>query len=574
MVRIVEVKNVSKQNKKVKIKWKNLFSLVLVGLVIGVALSFLINPNKAARAYLKGSESRIEAYDEEGNLVDNFARGLEVSKSPNTKTIEDTTYVETIIEGKKYLIKEANITSDKNQVVEEKERYIRTTYHLLKEELDGSLLDLLTKGSKIEIKGYRTLLEDGSVDYYKVDVNGVEGYFPSKYTVGTEEEAKKNYDEEGTYKIHLNRGNVYGGGSASKADYYPVDKPKFSDNVMPEEVRSFYLNGTKQVMSRVDEYIALAREGNINAFVVDIKDSGVPCYESEVMKNDSPTNYKYAQQSLEEYRTAIKKLKDAGFYVIGRISAFKDKYYAIDHPEYTILETKTGKPYYLAESYWPTAYSREVWKFNVDLAKEAVKEMGFNEIQFDYVRFPDRVITLERNGLIDFRNTYNEDKIEAVQRFLMYATNELHALGVYVSADVFGESAHTYVTAYGQYWPAISNVVDVISGMPYPDHFSTYEYGFKEPVWTMPYDILNYWGSNFVAKRQQEIPTPAIARTWIQTYDSIKSPKVVYGAAEVEKEIRGLYDAGLTGGYMTWNSGSNINKFRSQIAAYSKEYLK
>ncbi len=559
--------------KKKKIKWTSFLILVVVGFVLGIGLYFFSQQVTYEKGYLKGNATRIEVYDKEGKPVDNFARGTEVTYKKELTKVGETSFYETKINDKTYLVKENDVTTDSGDIVTEKELYVRTAYHLLGENLDGTLLSLINKGEKINITGYHTLQSDGTVDYYKTEIGEETGYFPSKFLVATEEEAKANYDEEGTYQIHLNRGNVYGGGSASNADYYPVDKPKFADNIMPDEVRAFYLNGTKAVMAKVDDYIALAQEGNINAFVVDIKDSGVPAYQSEVMKTYSPTNYEHAQQTMDEYRTAVKKLKDAGFYVIGRISAFKDKYYAIDHPEYAILETKTGKPYYLAESYWPTAYSREVWKFNVDLAKEAVKEMGFNEIQFDYVRFPDRVVSLEKQGLIDFRNTYNEDKLQAVQRFLFYATDELHKLNAYVSADVFGESAHTYVTAYGQYWPAISNVVDVISGMPYPDHFSTYEYGFKEPVWTKPYEILNYWGSNYVMERQKEIATPAVVRTWIQTYDSIKAPRVEYGAAEVEKEIRGLYDAGLTGGYMTWNSGSSITKFRSQIAAYSKEYL-
>ena len=154
----------------------------------------------------------------------------------------------------------------------------------------------------------------------------------------------------------------------------------------------------------------------------------------------------------------------------------------------------------------------------------------------------------------------------------MYATDELHKLDVYVAADVFGESAHTYVTPYGQYWPAISNVADVISGMPYPDHFGTYEYGFKEPVWTIPYDLLYLWGNEFVMARQSEIPTPAIVRTWIQAYDAIKSPKVTYDANMVFKEIQGLYDAGLTGGFITWNGGSSLSKYKEISSAFGKEY--
>ena len=113
-----------------------------------------------------------------------------------------------------------------------------------------------------------------------------------------------------------------------------------------------------------------------------------------------------------------------------------------------------------------------VWEYKVELAKEAVALFGFNEIQFDYVRFPDGTYDYEEDGNIDYRNEYDETKAQAIQRFLMYACDELHDCGVYVSADVFGETSGSYVTAYGQYWPAISNVVDVISGMPYPDHFA------------------------------------------------------------------------------------------------------
>lgn len=93
--------------------------------------------------------------------------------------------------------------------------------------------------------------------------------------------------------------------------------------------------------------------------------------------------------------------------------------------------------------------------------------MGFNEIQFDYVR-PDGTWDYDEAGTIDYRNTNDESKAQAVQRFLQYAADRLHEAGVYVSADVFGECAEKYVTAYGQYWAAISGVVGAISAMPYP----------------------------------------------------------------------------------------------------------
>ena len=166
---------------------------------------------------------------------------------------------------------------------------------------------------------------------------------------------------------------------------------------------------------------------------------------------------------------------------------------------------------------------------------------------------------------------YYEEKAQAIQGFVMYACDSIHELGAYVSIDVFGESANNYVTAYGQFWPAISNVADVISGMPYPDHFSAHEYGISEVVWTVPYKVLYQWGKS-VATKQSVIPTPAVVRTWIQTYNATKAPYVVYDADKISEQIQALYDNGLTGGYMTWNSGSNITKYKEVSYAFRKVY--
>ena len=149
----------------------------------------------------------------------------------------------------------------------------------------------------------------------------------------------------------------------------------------------------------------------------------------------------------------------------------------------------------------------------------------------------------------------------------MYATNELHKLNVYVSCDVFGESSSGYVTAYGQYWPAISNVVDVISAMPYTDHF-----GDNASYWTNPYNTMKTWGKT-AAARQKEIPTPAIARTWITAYNTpYWNPTVAYNGEKLTDQIKALYEVGLDGGYMTWNSASNLDKYKKQKSAFTKEY--
>ena len=203
-------------------------------------------------------------------------------------------------------------------------------------------------------------------------------------------------------------------------------------------------------IKNIDKYIEFAKDTKINTFVVDIIDDSAIGYASPILKELSPTSYKYANNTVEEYKEAITKLKEAGFYVVGRITAFKATHYVKDHPENSIKNTKTNEPYLHSKAYWPTPYSREVWYYDVSLAKEAVELMGFNEINFDYVRFPEDAYNMSLRGNTDFKNTYGEEKAEAVQNFLFYAADQIHKENVYLSVDVFGECSWTYATSYGQ----------------------------------------------------------------------------------------------------------------------------
>lgn len=562
---------------KLNIK-KVILGIVLLILVVYLIVNLILKVfNKKTYGetdmFVSSSTTTSPIYDSDYNETMTLPRGTKVRV--NTKTVivynNNQEFYKMKYDNKEYFILKENVVDKITDVALEKEIYIRTSTTIYSDNESGAILGVAKKGERYEVLGIDKVDDRGEVNLYKVKYNDKEGYIYRKYVVYNKEEALKKYDAGTT--VHDDRGDKYGGGSSADLDYYPVVKPKFENNKMPDKVYALYLNGSKEVLSKIDQYIVFAKETKINTFVVDIKDNESPRYASEIMKTYSPTNYNKASNSVEEYQSAISKLRDAGFYVIGRITVFKDKYYAMDNPDTAITDTRSNQPFLYAKTYWPSPYSRKVWQFNVDLAKEAVSLMKFNEIQFDYVRFPDRTSSYEKQGIMDFKNTYGESKAQAVQQFLMYACDELHKSNVYVSADVFGESAHTYVTGYGQYWPAISNVVDVISAMPYPDHFNQYEYGFKKSVWTMPYDILNYWGKNYASKRQSEIPTPAIARTWIQAYNVIRNvDRIEYNSNEVEKQIKGLFDAGLTGGYMTWNSASSLDKYKMQKDAYTKEY--
>lgn len=505
--------------------------------------------------YLASIENTVEYFDGDGTSLGTLSRGTEVQY----ESLSDGT-IEILLEGKVCTLQEgASVAEDVALVVPAQTLYVRTAVNLRNEE--GKLLDVFAdKGSTLEVQGCDYVKADGSVHAYRVIFGEREGYIPPHYLVETLDEALANYGD--SYAIHAERSDRYGGGDAAGLDYFPREKVPIEGNSMPAECRTLYM--ATWSVKNVDQYLDLARNSGINAFVVDIADSGAIGYASDVMKLYAPTAARAAHNTVEEYKSAIEKIKAAGYYVIGRITTFNDTYFVKDHPELAIAGTD-GNPIKLSGEYWPTAFNRTVWQYKVDLAVEAVKLMGFNEIQFDYVRFPDRTGTLEKAGKVDFRNVYGETKAQAIQRFLMYAMDIIRENGAYVSADVFGESAYTYVTAYGQYWPAISNVVDVVSGMPYPDHFAAS--GDWRP-WEHPYETLKKWGENVMA-RQGETATPAAVRTWIQAYNAIREPYNTYGPDEISAQIRGLRDAGCTGGYITWNAAASLDKYRRLSPAFS-----
>jgi len=543
------------------------FILLIIILIIGYIYLFL-DDTRTTYLYIGSESTTIKLYNNKFEEIDNLVRGKKVKVLKDNIIDKDRTYSKIEYNKKEYLI-ESKYLETKNNIVKEKTMYVRTPVTVYEDSNSSKILSYIKKGEEVSIVSYDKINENGVVNRYEIKYNDINGYVYGKYLVQTKEDALKLHNENNIQDYHSKMGDSLNAGSATQLDYYPTDKPKFEDNVMPEEVRALYLNAS--AIKKVDQYIEFAKNNNINAFVVDIKDNTTPAYASQVMQKYSKTNYDRSYSSFEEYKSYIKKLKDNNFYVIGRITVFKDTYYVTDHPESAIKEVSSNAPYNHNNSYWPSAYNRDVWEFNVELAKEAVKEMGFNEIQFDYVRFPDGIGKYEKSGVISLSNTFNETKSQAIQNFVIYATDEIHNVGAYVSIDVFGESAHNYVTSYGQYFSAISNVADVISAMPYPDHFNPHQYGISEVVWTNPYNVLSKW-SNFVAEKQKNIPTPAIVRTWIQAYDTSKKPSVKYDSNKVSEQIQALYDAGLVGGYMTWNSSSNINKYKEISDAFKKEY--
>lgn len=323
------------------------------------------------------------------------------------------------------------------------------------------------------------------------------------------------------------------------------------------EVKGVFITEPSASNSKLDEMIELAKSSNINAFVIDVKDDNDNIlFYSQAAEKYNPTGNKVTY--IKDMDAFMKKLKDNNIYAIARIVAFKSPRYAVNNPDRAITFKSNNQIYVGKDGLtWASAYDRQLWEYNVEVAKEAAK-YGFNEIQFDYVRFP-----ASGGGKLDaslnYKNELNETKTEAIQNFLKYAQEELRPYEVYIAADVFGWAASSLDdVGIGQQWEGISNVVDYICPMVYPSHYGPGNYGFAVPD-AHPYDTV-YRCTEDAIERNGNILTPATIRPWIQDFTApwVKG-HIKYGPEEVRQQIKALEDLGINE-YILWNAGNRYSK--------------
>jgi len=337
-------------------------------------------------------------------------------------------------------------------------------------------------------------------------------------------------------------------------DYEPFEKNAFYEDNQPIEVKGVYLTGGSTKSSKLDKLIELADTSEINTFVIDVKDdNGYLLFESETAARLNPEANNHVH--IKDIEALMTRLKEHNIYLIARIVTFKSPIYARENPNQAIVYRSGGGLYSDRDGLvWASAHNRELWEYNVGVAKEAA-DLGFNEIQFDYVRFP----AISNKERYDFRNPEGESQVETIQNFLKYAYGELSPKHVYVGADVFGWAATAINdVGIGQHWEAISNVVDYICPMVYPSHYGANNFGLAVPD-AKPYETV-LQSIKDAHKRNSNIETPALIRPWIQDFTAtwVKG-HIRYGANELELQIKALEEQGIDS-YMVWNSGNSYSE--------------
>ncbi len=340
-------------------------------------------------------------------------------------------------------------------------------------------------------------------------------------------------------------------------DFSPQEKVKEYPDNPRVKVKGIYLTIYSASGSRVDRLIDMASRTGINTFVIDVKDDkGYMLFRTEAAEKYSPEANDKA--TVKDIGTLMKKLKDNDIYAIARIVTFKDPTYIAHNPDKAIVYKDSGKPFTNSDGLiWASPYDRRLWEYDVAVAKEAA-EAGFNEIQFDYVRFPASDGG-KLDSLLDYRNTTGHSKPRTIQDFLKYAYKELSAKNVYVSADIYGlVGSVADDMALGQYWEAISNVVDYVSPMMYPSHYANGTYGLLVPD-AYPYETV-YNSARDSVGRNKNIETPAIIRPWIQDFTApwVKG-HIEYGPEQVKAQIRALEENGIDE-FMLWNASNRYSE--------------
>ncbi|MCB0208725.1 MAG: hypothetical protein KDJ52_05330 [Anaerolineae bacterium] len=288
----------------------------------------------------------------------------------------------------------------------------------------------------------------------------------------------------------------------------------------------------------------------LNAVVIDIKgDFGLISYSSDVITataigaNDAP--------SITDWPALMQDLKARNIYSIARIVTFKDDYLARAHPEWAV-KTAGGQLWLDGESLpWMEAFREEVWDYNIALAVEAAQR-GFDEVQFDYVRFPT-------DGNLSSIN-YSQDvdvavRTAAISGFLAKAHAALEPYNVKLAADVFGYTTWNEGDfGIGQDLTKIAPHLDVLSPMVYP---STYGYGlpglpqYNDLIIAHPYAVVYESMLRAMAKVKPFNPDITL-RPWIQDFPDYAFDRRTYTPTEIREQMFGAYDSG-SGGWLLWD---------------------
>jgi hypothetical protein len=342
---------------------------------------------------------------------------------------------------------------------------------------------------------------------------------------------------------------------ASVADNIPKEKVFKATHIeTPDEVKGIYMTswvaGTPSLRANI---VRLIQETELNTVVIDIKDDtgrvSFKVNDPELIKVGSE------EERIQDLREFIESLHEDNIYVIGRVASFQDPYMVKRNPEFAVKRATDGAVWRDRKGLsWIDPGSHDHWQYLVLIAKESYNA-GFDEIQFDYIRFPSD------GDMKNIAYPFSETKIKSdvIKEFFAYLHDNLHGTGMKISADLFGmTTTNSDDLGIGQVMEKAFPYFDYISPMVYPSHYPSGFNGYKN-VNTVPYEIVKISMDSAVARLKTFNNTVASTtvelRPWLQDNDY----PVHYSAEMVRAQMKATYDSGLDS-WLLWDAGNTYTR--------------
>ncbi len=340
----------------------------------------------------------------------------------------------------------------------------------------------------------------------------------------------------------------------------------------PQEIKAVYMTSwSASSEKKIDYFIELIKDTELNAIVLDIKDfSGYITYD---IKFSDVEKYKAKQIRTPKINSLIKRFHDENIYVIARITVFQDPILAKARPDLAI-HSKMGGGLWLDHKGlgWMDPASKEVWDYNIAIAKDA-KDRGFDELNFDYIRFASD------GNLYDMKFLVWDEKMpkhEVIRNFFKYLREQLP--DVKISADIFGMTTiNNDDLGIGQIIEDAYENFDYVSPMIYPSHYAKMFLGYKNPA-DYPYEVIKYSMDKAIERlkiydlrlknatsteifKSYDLNLKPKLRPWLQDFDLGAD----YDAKKVREQIQAVYDSAsstpkLINGWMLWNASNVYTK--------------
>lgn len=340
----------------------------------------------------------------------------------------------------------------------------------------------------------------------------------------------------------------------------------------PEQIRGLYLNAyAAGSRTRLPKLIAMADSTEINTFVVDVKtERGIHYTSGLPLATELQAQ---GENTLRDLTALVDTLHAHDIYAIARIVVFKDPVLSKAKPEWSVRNPDGGLWVDKAGNSWVSPWDPEVWDYNIAIAEEAARA-GFDEIQFDYVRFAEPYRSLPPQVHPEAKG----DRTDAIAAFLNEAKRRLHPLGATVAADVFGLSPNDPRDVnIGQQWETISATADHILPMMYPSHYlPTHLPNVPKPD-LMPYEVL-YKSAGMAVVRNEQMREagirPARVIPWLQAFTATwLRDHQDYGPEALRDQKRGVYDVGLDD-WILWHPGSRYEPILAGLDRETRSHAK